>query len=226
MIEDRDGKGVEALAQVTDQFLDEAARERRPAARAGPCSRRSRRGCPQLRFDARSRQGPAARRRGLRRLRRPPGQPGRLLRQRLQPLRQGLEGHRPGRGEPPDQARRHHRSLRAQPQEATRSRLSALGDVNYALGPIDVPHYNMYNAAKITGQPAPGTARARRSPPWSEVADRVLPEGFSLRMDRHDVSGAEDRQRGRLHLRPVDRLRVPVHGGALRELDPPAGASS
>ena len=79
--------------------------------------------------------------------------------------------------------------------------LSALGDVKYALGPIDVPHYNMYNAAKITGQPAPGYSSGQAIAAMERVADKVLPEGFLLRMDRHDVSGAEDRQRGDVHLR-------------------------
>ena len=47
---------------------------------------------------ARPHQGPTPRRPGLRRLRHAPGQPGRLLHQRLRPLRQGLEGDDPGRG--------------------------------------------------------------------------------------------------------------------------------
>ena len=51
--------------------------------------------------------------------------------------------------------------------------------MNYDLGPIDVPHYNLYNAAKITGQPAPDTARARPSTPWSRSPTTILPEGFS-----------------------------------------------
>ena len=69
----------------------------------------------------------------------------------------------------------------------------------------------------------PGYSSGQAIAAMEEVADEVLPEGFALRVDRHDVSGAEDRQRGDLHLRPVDRLRLPVHGGPLRELDPPAG---
>ena len=57
--------------------------------------------------------------------------------------------------------------------------LSALGDVKYALGAIDVPHYNMYNAAKITGQPAPGYSSGQAIAAMERVADIVLPEGFS-----------------------------------------------
>ena len=33
---------------------------------------------------------------------------------------------------------------------------AGLGEVRYALGPIDVPHYNLYAAAKMNGEPAPG----------------------------------------------------------------------
>ena len=57
--------------------------------------------------------------------------------------------------------------------------MSALGDVKYALGAIDVPHYNMYNAAKITGQPAPGYSSGQAIAAMERVADSVLPEGFS-----------------------------------------------
>ena len=124
MIEDREGRGVEALAKVTDQFLDEARKveqRRTPShpelgAMFTPFSAR----VPQLRFDLDRVKAERLDVSGRRRLHGPPGQPGRFLRQRLQPLRQGLEGHHPGRGKPPDQARRHHQSLRAQPARKTR----------------------------------------------------------------------------------------------------------
>ena len=57
--------------------------------------------------------------------------------------------------------------------------MSALGDVKYTLGPIDVPHYNMYNAAKITGQPAPGYSSGQAIAAMEAVAAEVLPEGFA-----------------------------------------------
>src|SRR5262249_48721605 len=56
--------------------------------------------------------------------------------------------------------------------------LSALGQVKYALGPIDAPHYNMYYAARITGQPAPGYSSGQAITAMHEVAAEVLPEGF------------------------------------------------
>src|SRR5262249_10780332 len=56
--------------------------------------------------------------------------------------------------------------------------LSALGQVKYTLGPIDVPHYNMFTAARITGQPAPGHSSGQAIAAMQAVAAEVLPEGF------------------------------------------------
>ena len=112
MIEDRSGKGVDALQQVVDRFQDEARKRPELAGRLldllGP-------GAP-AQVRRRPHQGPAARRADLRPLRHAPGQPRRLLRQRLRPLRQGLEGHGPGRGGRADQARGHPEPLRPEPQ--------------------------------------------------------------------------------------------------------------
>jgi hydrophobe/amphiphile efflux-1 (HAE1) family protein len=57
--------------------------------------------------------------------------------------------------------------------------LITLGDATYTLGPIDVPHYNMYNAAKITGQPAAGFSSGQAIAAMESVAADVLPEGFT-----------------------------------------------
>jgi multidrug efflux pump subunit AcrB len=57
--------------------------------------------------------------------------------------------------------------------------LSALGSVEYTAGAIDVPHYNMYNAAKITGQPAPGYSSGQAIAVMERIAGAVLPEGFT-----------------------------------------------
>src|SRR5262249_44425388 len=56
--------------------------------------------------------------------------------------------------------------------------LSALGDVHTIVGPIDVPHYNLYNAARITGSPAPGYSSGQAVEAMQEVAAAVLPDGF------------------------------------------------
>lgn len=56
--------------------------------------------------------------------------------------------------------------------------LNALGQAKYTLGPIDVPRYNLYTAARITGQPAPGHSSGQTIAAMQAVADEVLPEGF------------------------------------------------
>ena len=96
MIEDREGKGVEAMASVTERFLDAA---RKTPELAGVFTSFSAR--PAVAVRDRSHQGPPSRRTGRRRVQRSPDQPGGLLRQRLQPVWQDLESHRPGRGERP-----------------------------------------------------------------------------------------------------------------------------
>ena len=64
-------------------------------------------------------------------------------------------------------------------QQGQRVRLDSLGDAVFALGPIDVPHYNMYNAAKITGQPAAGYSSGQAIAAMEKLAATLLPEGFS-----------------------------------------------
>ena len=93
--------------------------------------------------------------------------------------------------------------------------LSALGDVKYALGPIDVPHYNLYNAAKITGQPAPGYSSGQAITAMEEVADAILPEGFSYEWTGTTFQEQKTGNVAVLDLLALDRLRVPVHGGPL-----------
>ena len=63
-------------------------------------------------------------------------------------------------------------------RQGERVHLSSLGEVRYALGPIDVPHYNLYAAAKINGGPAPGFSSGQALAAMEEVAAKVLPEGF------------------------------------------------
>ena len=41
-----------------------------------------------------------------------------------------------------------------------------------------MPHYNLYNAAKITGNPAPGYSSGQAIQAMQEIAAEVLPEGF------------------------------------------------
>jgi hydrophobe/amphiphile efflux-1 (HAE1) family protein len=175
MIEDRSGKDIDALARITDRFLDAARKRPELAGIFTPFSTR----VPQLRF----------------------------LFDRTKALRLDVavsdvfnvlqtnlggyyvndfnlygkvwkviiqaEGNR--RAEPADINR-----LYVLNRQGEKVPLSALGDVTYTLGPIDVPHYNLYKAAKITGQPAPGFSSGQAIQAMEQVAGEVLPEGFSF----------------------------------------------
>ena len=65
-------------------------------------------------------------------------------------------------------------------RKGERVHLSSLGEVRYALGPIDVPHYNLYGSAKINGGPAPGYSSGQALAAMEEIAATVLPEGFGF----------------------------------------------
>ena len=154
MIEDRDGKGVEALAQVTDRFLD-ARRASGPSWPAvfTPFSAR----VPQLRFDLDRTKAERLDVAGLRRLQ-PSSRPtwaASTSTTSTSTARSGRSWSRPreSAGPSPTTSRSLYVLNRKGSKVPPRARWATS---NYTLGPIDVPHYNMYNAAKITGQPAAG----------------------------------------------------------------------
>ena len=84
----------------------------------------------------------------------------------------------------------------------------------------------MYTSARITGQPAPGYSSGQAIAAMEEVAAEVLPEGFGYEWTGTTYQEQKTGNHGDLHLRPVDRLRLPVHGGPVRELDPARWSSS
>ena len=118
--------GLELMLEDREGAASRRCARHRPVPRRGPrlgqASRAGRglhlvlRPGPAAPLRHRPHEGPPARRRGQRRLLRPPGVPGRTVRQRLQPLRQGLEGDDPGRGPRPPPARRHRPALRHESQ--------------------------------------------------------------------------------------------------------------
>ena len=173
MIEDREGKGVEAMASVTERFLD-AARKRPEL--AGVFTNFSAR-VPQLRFDI---DRVKARRLGV-----AVSDVFSVLQTNLgayyvndfnlygKTWKVVVQAEANDRYRPEDIAR-----LYVLNHEGDKVPLSALGQVKYTLGPIDVPHYNMYTAARITGQPAPGYSSGQAIDAMQAVAAEVLPEGF------------------------------------------------
>ena len=173
MIEDREGKGVEATASVTDRFLD-AARKRPEL--AGVFTNFSAR-VPQLRFDI---DRVKARRLGV-----AVSDVFSVLQTNLgayyvndfnlygKTWKVLVQAEARDRNRPEDIGR-----LYVLNNKGDKVPLNALGQVKYTLGPIDVPHYNMYTSARITGQPAPGYSSGQAIAAMQAVADEVLPEGF------------------------------------------------
>jgi HAE1 family hydrophobic/amphiphilic exporter-1 len=173
MIEDREGKGIVAMASVADRFLDEA--RKRPEL-AGAFTTFSAK-VPQLRFDI---DRIKARRLGV-----PVSDVFSVLQTNLGAYYVNdfnLFG-KTWKVLVQAESRNRHRAedvgkLYVQNHKGENVPLSALGQVKYTLGPIDAPHYNMYNAARITGQPAPGYSSGQAIDAMQDVAALVLPEGF------------------------------------------------
>ncbi len=174
MIEDRDGKGVDALALVTDRFLEAARKRAELTAVFTPFSAR----VPQLRF--------LLDRTKAQRLDVAVSDVFSVLQAYLGGVyvndfnlygkvwKVYIQAEGTRRAAPNDIG-----GLYVINHKGQKVPLSALGDVTYTLAPIDVPHYNMYNAAKITGQPAAGYSSGQAIAAMEEVARETLSEGFS-----------------------------------------------
>ncbi len=173
MIEDREGKGVEALARVVDQFWAQA--RNRPEL-AGVFTTFSAR-VPQLRFELD--------RTKARRLDVAVSDVFSVLQTYLgsyyvndfnlygKVWKVLIQAKGEARKRPEDI-----QLLYVLNRQGKKVPLSSLGDVRYALGPIDVPHYNLYAAAKINGGPAPGYSSGQAIAAMEAVAAKVLPAGF------------------------------------------------
>ena len=174
MIEDRDGRGIEALSRVTDNFLDAAASHPELAGVFTPFSAQ----VPQLRF--------VLDRTKAERLDVGVSDVFSVLQANLggyyvndfnlygkvwKVMVQAEGSYRVKKDEIPQ--------LYVLNRKGKRVPLGALGDVTYTVSAIDVPHYNMYNAAKVTGQPAPGYSSGQAIAAMERIAADVLPEGFS-----------------------------------------------
>ena len=183
MIQDREGKGVQALQRVVDQFQGEA--RKRPEL-AGIFSTFSAR-VPQLKFKLD--------RTKARRLDVPVSDVFATLQTNLgsyyvndfnlygKVWKVLMQAEGAVRRTPEDIA-----NLTVLNRQGNKVPFSSLGEVKYSLGPIDVPHYNLYAAAKINGGPAPGSSSGQALAAMEEVAAKVLPEGFGHRVDRDDVT--------------------------------------
>jgi HAE1 family hydrophobic/amphiphilic exporter-1 len=173
MVEDRQGRGVEALQRISDQFQDEA--RKRPEL-AGVFTSFSAR-VPQLKFDLD--------RTKARRLDVPVSDVFAVLQTNLGSFyvndfnlfgkvwKVMVQAEGEARTQPDDVLR-----LYVLNRQGKKVPLSSLGEVRYALGPIDVPHYNLYASAKMNGGPAPGYSSGQAIAAMEQIAAQVLPEGF------------------------------------------------
>ncbi len=175
MIEDRSGRGVQALQQVVDQFQAEA--RKRPEL-VGVFSAFSAR-VPQLKFELD--------RTKARRLDVPVSDVFATLQTNLGAFYVNdfnlygkvwkvlMQAEGEARRRPEDI-----QSLIVLNRQGEKVPLSSLGEIKYTLGPIDVPHYNLYASAKINGGPAVGYSSGQALAAMEEVAAKVLPEGFGF----------------------------------------------
>jgi HAE1 family hydrophobic/amphiphilic exporter-1 len=178
MLEDREGRGVEALARVTDRFLEEVRDAGKHPELAGAFTAFSAR-VPQLRYDLD--------RTKARRLAVDVSAVFSVLQAYLggyyvndfnlygKVWKVMVQAEGEDRRKPEDILQLY--VLNSKGQKVP---LSALGEVRTILGPIDVPHYNMYNAARITAQPAPGYSSGQAIAAMEAIADLTLPEGFGF----------------------------------------------
>ena len=176
-LEDKQGKSPDVLAEVTDRFLAAASKRPELSAMFTPFSAR----VPQLRFEldrvkARTLEVPVSD--VFSALQSNLGGVyvndfnlyGKVWKVMIQ-----AEGSR--RTQPEDVL-----SLNVLNRRGEKVPLSSLGDVHRVLAPINVPHYNLYNTAKITGQPAPGYSSGQAVKAMEEIAKdpRVMPESFDF----------------------------------------------
>ncbi len=71
-------------------------------------------------------------------------------------------------------------SLRVLNRKGEAIPLSSLGSVKSTINAIDVPHYNLYNSAKINGSAAQGYSSGQAISAMEEVANSVMPDGFAF----------------------------------------------
>ena len=101
---------------------------------------------------------------------------------------------------------------------------SAFASAHWIVGSPKLERYNGTPSLEFLGAPAPGKSTGRcASPRWRQLVTK-LPPGRGLRVDRPLLRGAALGLAGAGALRHLAHRRVPVPGGAVRELvDPVRG---
>ncbi len=99
--------------------------------------------------------------------------------------------------------------------------LRALADARIVVGPQVLTRYNNYRSVTLNGAPAPGVSSGTALAAMAAVSAQYAAARLGLRMDRHRLSGAGRLRPDRCHPRPLGAVRLPVPGGAVRELGDP-----
>ena len=217
-VEDRRGRGPEALEAVTNELVARANQE--PGLTLGvhavqhpnPQGLRRHRPC----------QGGDAGRAGGRGLRHAGHLSGLVLRQRLQLSRPNLSRADPGRRRIQARGARHR-----QPEDAQRRRRHGAPGLGRDL---PRPHRSLSRAAQQSLPRGRGTrcdpARRLDGPGdrgHGAARGRGAARGLRLFLDRARLSGEARRQHGAARVRGLRRVRLPVPGGPVRELAPAIG---
>ena len=104
--------------------------------------------------------------------------------------------------------------------------LRSFAEVRTIVGPQAIVRYNNYRSVTINGSPAPGVSSGEALAAMDAALGRDPAAGLQLRMDRHRAAGDPGGRPDHDDPGAGHAVRLPVPGGALRELDHPgAGAA-
>ena len=93
--------------------------------------------------------------------------------------------------------------------------MRSIASLKIVTGPQVITRYNNYRSVTVNGGPAAGVSSGTAIAAMAEISNATLPAGYSLRMDRHRLSGAAGVRPDRHHPRARGAVRLFVPGGAV-----------
>ena len=197
MIEDRAGRGPQALQAAVDAMMGARGADAGPA--AGVLAVRDLDAAALSRH--RPHQGAAARHQRRRRVRGAADLSRLVLRQRLQPVRPHLPRHRAGRADATGIDPKDVLQIRVRNSSGETVPLGSFTTVRDISGPYRVPRYNLYPAAELDGDAAPGYQPGPGDRDHGEARRRDAAGRLRLRVDDARLPAAARRQHRDLRLR-------------------------